>query len=113
MDASETHDDDDDDHDVDEDEFEEAPREFSTPAASLIGDHEDTMLGEGPAVLLAPLASHAAAVRSIEQLHRCWCRVGNSTRSASASGASRCRQDRFTHPGFAPIPWYLIRICAA
>jgi hypothetical protein len=50
LDASETHDDeddDDDDHDDDDDEFEEAQREFSTPAASLLGDHEDTMLGEG------------------------------------------------------------------
>ena len=34
------------DEDVDEeDDYEEAQREFSTPAASLLGDHEDTMLG--------------------------------------------------------------------
>ena len=45
LDASEDEvDDDDDDDDIDG--FEEAQREFSTPAASLLGDHEDTMLGE-------------------------------------------------------------------
>ena len=47
VDASETQDDDD-HEDLDEDDFHEAAHhDFSTPAASLIGDH-DTMLGERP-----------------------------------------------------------------
>ncbi len=45
VDASETQEDDDDHDDIDEDDFHEAAHhDFSTPAASLIGDH-DTMLG--------------------------------------------------------------------
>ena len=45
VDASETQEDEDDHDDIDEDDFHEAAHhDFSTPAASLIGDH-DTMLG--------------------------------------------------------------------
>ncbi len=46
VDASETQEDDEDHDDIDEDDFHEAAHhDFSTPAASLFGDH-DTMLGE-------------------------------------------------------------------